>query len=380
MPRKFFTNLMVGGDRLVFGSAGDTSLYRSAANRLKTDGDLTVANNRVVGVENTAGSLAGFSVDAANAMILGSALGGGFGALVLRGGNSIAFQVGAATNLMDLSAAGVLRFGVVADTDLLRRSAGVLGTSGDFAVANTRTVGALNQTGSALAGFSVDATNRMLLGSTAAASFTLLTLRGATAITFEVGAATQLLSIDSAGKLLFGSAADTNLYRVAAGTLKTDGSFQAATSLSAVGGAVRAGVEVVARDGGVAQVAMGSVGNFAGLYFGPATDTSLYRPSAGVLKTDGQLQTASVIYVNISAASQVSVGFRDGSTVGAGILFGNALDADLPPQGPREVSITDLLVKIGSLTVELDMARGENAQLREHLEAQPDAPPEKKRP
>lgn len=48
--------------------------------------------------------------------------------------------------------------------------------------------------------------------------------------------------------------------------------------------------------------------------------------------------------------------------------------SDQPEQG-TEVTITDLLIKIGSLTVELDVARADNARLREQL-AEPPTPGE----
>src|SRR5215471_4475641 len=71
---------------------------------------------------------------------------------------------------------------------------------------------------------------------------------------------------------------DTNLYRSAAGVLKTDGQF-------------RAGGWIYASDGSANTVLIGNVGpsSTSGAYFGSALDTNLYRLRAGQLKTDGQL-------------------------------------------------------------------------------------------
>lgn len=86
----------------------------------------------------------------------------------------------------------------------------------------------------------------------------------------------QRLAILNTGEMRWGSGSagwDTNLYRAAAGALKTDGIFYAGTEVYA---------EVA---GGVQQVIMGNVGKSGGgLQIGG--DTNLYRNSAGELSTD----------------------------------------------------------------------------------------------
>jgi hypothetical protein len=74
------------------------------------------------------------------------------------------------------------------------------------------------------------------------------------------------------------TAADTNLYRSAAGILTTDGGL-------------RAGGDLRANSGTANQVWVGHTGGAlaAQITFGSAVDTNLYRSAAGVLKTDGAL-------------------------------------------------------------------------------------------
>lgn len=114
------------------------------------------------------------------------------------------------------------------------------------------------------------------------------------------------------------STRDTNLYRYAAGALKTDG-------------VLRTGSNVWVADGNAAQVYLGAVNGNAGLIFGSSSDTNLYRAAADNLKTDDKLtvQSASgvaleatstsskVVTVNRNTDDGMLVDFqRDGSTVG----------------------------------------------------------------
>jgi hypothetical protein len=80
---------------------------------------------------------------------------------------------------------------------------------------------------------------------------------------------------------------DTSLYRSAANSLKTDGAFT-------VGGQLGSVLDVIARTGDPKQTYIGSVFGNPGVSFGPASDTNLYRAAAGVLKTDGGLSIGSV--------------------------------------------------------------------------------------
>ena len=73
---------------------------------------------------------------------------------------------------------------------------------------------------------------------------------------------------------------DVRLYRALAGVLKIDGSFWAVA-------------DIVANQGGSAQMRLGAPGGLAGLTFGSAEDTTLYRAAAGVLKTPGRFEMSS---------------------------------------------------------------------------------------
>jgi hypothetical protein len=108
---------------------------------------------------------------------------------------------------------------------------------------------------------------------------------------------------------------DTTLYRVQAGILGTDGQIylRGASSYLAFYQAAEA----------AARFYIGPGGN---LNWGPGTatqDTTFYRASAGVLKTDGNLQVGGYVYANIGAAGQIWL-HTDGS-----IYFGSASDVRL---------------------------------------------------
>jgi len=96
-------------------------------------------------------------------------------------------------------------------------------------------------------------------------------------------------------------AGDTNLYRSAAGRLKTDGLLDVVKDLS---------------------VDTGNAGNR--IYIG--TDVSLYRAAASVLRVTSHLKAALDLYAQEGAAQQVRVGNANGN---ATIDFGSAFDATL---------------------------------------------------
>jgi hypothetical protein len=109
---------------------------------------------------------------------------------------------------------------------------------------------------------------------------------------------TELERIDAAGKHWFGAALDTNLYRSSAGILKTDGQMQAVNGFQASSGSL--------------ELTLGSLylySNTAKIFLGAASDTNLYRAAAAVLKTDGALQvgtstlTGGVVKTTTSAYS-----------------------------------------------------------------------------
>jgi hypothetical protein len=111
------------------------------------------------------------------------------------------------------------------------------------------------------------------------------------------------------GGLYFGAAADTGLYRSAAGVLKTDTTLVVGSNLfllsdasqlyfGAAGDAsfqrlaanfVGTAGDFGARLSQTGQITLQSSGGTPIIYFGSAQDTSLYRPAAGVLTTNGHL-------------------------------------------------------------------------------------------
>ncbi len=122
--------------------------------------------------------------------------------------------------------------------------------------------------------------------------------------------------------IALGTGLDTNLYRSAANILKTDDQFQAVSF-------------VVAMVGTANQVTLGAVGGGTtgpGLQIGLTGDTNLYRNSANVLRTSGGLRADEEMIARNAGAAQVSIGAAGaGST--AGIAFGSANDTSLYRSG-----------------------------------------------
>src|SRR5215471_3568481 len=90
----------------------------------------------------------------------------------------------------------------------------------------------------------------------------------------NLGSVANQIYLQSDGKITFGQAADTNLYRYAANILKTDSQFQSAT-------------QIRARAGTSGQMDIGGDPTLPTIYFGTAQDTNLYRVGVNTLKTDG---------------------------------------------------------------------------------------------
>jgi hypothetical protein len=113
-----------------------------------------------------------------------------------------------------------------------------------------------------------------------------------------------VLAVDTIGKLLFGSAADTNLYRSSAGILKTDGDLQ-------VVGKGYAGY------GTASQLTFGDIFGTgkSGIYLGNSNDTNLYRSTANTLKTDSAFVTGGTLTVGTLAASSSNLLCLDASSV-----------------------------------------------------------------
>lgn len=97
----------------------------------------------------------------------------------------------------------------------------------------------------------------------------------------RVGQATQvgIGAMGSGGTAGIALGADVTLYRLSANELKTDDTF-------------RSSQNIVAQTGGANMVNIGLTGLGAGLVFGSAADTNLYRSAANELKTDDAFYAA----------------------------------------------------------------------------------------
>jgi hypothetical protein len=251
------------------GTAGvDTNLYRSAAGILKTDGEFD----------------AGSAIFANKGLAWQTALGGG--------------GTGLAT----------VYFGSALDTNLYRSAAGQLKTDGSLTVLKGVAVGNAAQTG-----WSIDS----MFGDVGARQVLRLGVNSDTQPRFAAMAGGQL-NWGPGGS----TAVDTNLYRSAAGQLKTDGGFTAGGPfyMTGVTGGQGAGVRYLgaaatatswymnAVTGGNIYLAVGeaivaAVGSAVFQLNQPlnfSTDTNLYRSGAGTLRTDGVLQVNGTIYAAMS--------------------------------------------------------------------------------
>jgi len=270
--------------------AGDTNLYRLSAGVLQTDGQLNATQGVRVVRPAANWSFWTFLASAdANP------------AYIVNGDGTLHWGPGGAT---------------APDTNLYRSAAGYLETDGRLLAGSlvyANAGGGANEVNIGWNGSAIDAgvlfggdTN--LYRSAAGVLRTDGDFLASHNIRSWAGGAGEIYLGGSTGQatIYFGSAYDTNLYRSAAGDLKTDGRFLG------VG-------DVIARLGAVQQVIMGdNNAGAAGLRFGSAGDTNLYRSAAGQIATDSQLK------VNNSSNSAVWL-----SGASAGILFGSAADTNL---------------------------------------------------
>lgn len=301
-----------GASGVLFGSAGDTNLYRYAADTLKTDDSLAVAGilyaaaglqipanvqfnvgaavieNNGVNLDITGGSAAirilnnAYSAvnmtiyDNGETVVERNDLFGRYN-LFARYGGAAQMHMGAAG---PGSEAG-LTFGIAQDTNLYRSAADTLKTDDSFVASDL-----------------LVSVNNSRLGFPDGSGGGHNYLRGN--VTF-VESAMQFQQSTGIVGMYFGSAGDTNLYRSAANNLTTDDRLN-------VGDYMVAGGNVFARSGVAAQVAIGDYGpsSEAGMLFGAAADTNLYRSAANTLKTDDNLQADSFVSSNWIVASGLS--------------------------------------------------------------------------
>ena len=142
----------------------------------------------------------------------------------------------------------------------------------------------------------------------------------------EKGVVSGYAALDAAGYVLapvgakFG--ADTNLYRSAAGKLKTDGELQAVGNISSYLATGDAQPTVV-----LARNLSGP--GLSGIAFGPGgatvVDTNLYRSGAGSLKTDGHLNVGGFLFAGWDqAADSGGMAMRQGGDTNYRLFMGNS--------------------------------------------------------
>jgi hypothetical protein len=275
-------------------TALDTSLFRFAANHLRSPGSLDLGAGLVTRVGlasqvNIDGGV-GFGTAADVTLVRTSAglltLTGtlnvtGSGGVNALGGELLAYASDAnmQSGITSIGGNPGLQLGQTGGASLYRSAAGVLKTDGRFVAADAN-YAYLSQPaaggGYAFASFiAAEAQPRWRMAA------------GNGTMEWGVGGAT---------------APDTNLYRAAAGVLRTDGGLQANTHLYALTG----------------NVYLGDPGGR--LYF--AGDTSLYRAAAGYVQTDGAVIVGSHIY----ARQQV--------------IFGTAGDANIHRSAAGVLALT----------------------------------------
>lgn len=150
-------------------------------------------------------------------------------------------------------------------------------------------------------------------------------------ITAGSGTANQISLSNGFPIIFFGSANDTNLYRSAAGQLKTNGSLL-------VGSANNVSLNTDGAGNGLfksyVSLLSDSGTSSGGLFFGSANDTNLYRSAAGTLKTAGNLITAGTIEADTLGAAGSTALCRNASnqlatcgTNSNGVTLQSAYDA-----------------------------------------------------
>lgn len=304
-----------GDAGVVFGSAQDTNLYRSAADTLKTDDSLTVAGTNGV----TIGS--GGSIAAISASLL-QATGAFYTVNDIRAGNTAErTRMG---NAGPAGKAGIV-FGSAEDTNLYRPQADTLKTDDTLVINNANGLQVANGSYTLLStvGTSFSDVGRVQVRWQNSVAGILDGYNGLDVAVFNTGGAIPIVGrgmptargtqvsdllnlykqsddanpvvkVGSDGKVSIGAggatAVDTNLYRAAASSLKTDGNFSS-------------GGTVIANAATGSQVNLLSQTGVAAIQFGSAGDINLYRVSSGVLKSDGTINAGAGLEVTGQSAS-----------------------------------------------------------------------------
>lgn len=154
----------------------------------------------------------------------------------------------------------------------------------------------------------------------------------------------------AASGIAFGT--DTDLFRSAANTLKTDDTFIATGIYSEGSNAGSVGfVSYVVGDGQNRYV-VGADGKITWGSGALAGDTNLYRSAANRLKTDDDLYVAGTLLVQEGGSYQHQIGPLSGLGGGTypGIIFGSSADTILYRKAADTLQTDDALIVTGTLT------------------------------
>ena len=271
---------VLGSGRMDWGPGGatapDTNLYRQAAGKLQTDGTLIAGVLKLgtaTGTENFYKSGTGY-IQTDGGMILSSDL-------------TVNYAINDSVEISNAMGAGKpgFRFYYTHDTNLYRLAAGALKTDGEFHVG----------------------TYMYLDGGTSAVIARNMSGVGQATLAQRLAADTQdRFELFADGKMYWGpgnAAVDTNLYRSAAGVLKTDNSFITAGNLSVLLATGDTQPQIVLSrnfaGSGLPGIQFGVGGSTAG-------DTNLYRSAAGLLQTDTSLRVNQQLQVGVGANLAIS--------------------------------------------------------------------------
>ncbi len=324
---------IAAGNTFTWGA--DTTLYRSAADTLKTDDSLAVGTNLAVTGTATVGSTATIT----GALTLNAA------ATTIASGNT--FTWGGDTNLYR-SAVNTLKtdHSLAVGTNLAVTGSATIGAATTITGALT-----LNATATTLAAGNVFTwggdTNLYrsaldtLKTDDAFVSASTLTATGATLN--ANGGKTTLALTNTTANVGLTIGGDTNLYRSAADTLKTDDSLTVGTNLAVTGTTVMTGALTL--NASATTIASGNT-------FTWGTDTNLYRSAADTLKTDDAFVSASTLTATgatLNANGGKTTLALTNTTANVGLTIG--ADTNLYRSAADTLKTDDSLVVAGSLTV-----------------------------
>lgn len=282
----FRTDIAIGFGALGATFGGDVNLFRAAANTLATNDDLVVAEGTARRIEISQARLGEIAQ---------------------------------------------MHFGAAADTNLYRDAANSLKTDDSFTVGINLGVN----------GVIYPAQYIHIMNATPAAAAILTNTAGTTYPQWQLGN-TGIISWGGGSTSL-----DTNLYRSAANTLKSDDEFHSGYAIRAMVGTAN---EVV--------IGLTNVGTPSPqILFGNSYDTNLYRAAAGQLKTDsnfavaGGLDIGADVNLSRTAANELSMASGDTFKLSAaGLKFSDNTTLTTAPTGGAYVRLAGTVDVANSTT------------------------------